>query len=432
MHPFPKIRLIALLSLLFLSACNRPGFDDASLYPVSYSDFENVIVVEGVVEPLHSISIACPAFIDGTIVYMVEDGTFIEKDGVVCTIEDVNLSNNYDASKLALENAVATLNKTRANLEMQYALLASQVETNEADAKIAQMDSLQLVYATPNQRRITELELESSAITRAKFDKKLEALAVIQQSEIRRWELEIKTLSDRLATVEQRMDQLSVKAPQDGLLIRATSWLTGQKMKAGDPVWGNMPIATIPKMTAMKIKIRTSEREFKQIGVNDSVTYLFDAMPENVAFGRITNKVPVGQPVKNGSKVKLFEIEASIDSLIGMPEPGFTANCRVISQSVKNVLVVPQIAIFEQDSVKVAYVPRRRGYEMRQVEIGASSLREAVITDGLKAGERVLLTKPKPSLVNRRTFMPKKPAPRDPANDSIFKYIPLWKLEPDD
>ncbi len=431
MHFYLKNRLSVLLFLACLAcSCKTTGVEDAALLTVSYSDFENVIPVEGFVEPLRSTPIVCPVFIDGTIISLVDDGTIVEKGDVICVLEDANLGSNYDQTKLALENAEATLNKTRADLEMQYALLASQVASNEADAEIARMDSLQLVYATPNQRRIMELQLESSAISKAKFDKKLEALAIIQQSEIRRWEVQIRTLTDRVATVQERMDALNVKAPESGLLVRSNSLLTGQKLMVGDPLWGNMPIATIPQMDGMKVRMRTGEREFKQINVNDSVSFLFDAMPGNFASGKVISKVPVGQPVKRGSKVKVFELEASIDSVAVMPEPGFTASCRVVPQKIKDVIVVPQIAVFEQDSVRVAYVKQRRGYEMRQVATGASSLRETVITEGLEPGEVISLAKPKLSLVRKKTLLPPKRKEYDPAIDSISKYKPLWKPEP--
>ena len=432
MHSFLKIRIIVLSLICIVSSCKTAGVEEAALITVSYSDFENVIPAEGFVEPLHSIPVICPSFIDGNIVSFIEDGTFVEKGDVICVIEDANLGSNYDWTKLALENAEATLNKTKADLEMQYALLASQVATNEADARIAQMDSLQLVYATPNQKRIMELQLESSEITKAKFDKKLEALAIIQQSEIRRWEVEIRTLTSRVASMQERMDALIVKSPQSGLVIRATSWFSGEKIKEGDPVWENMPIATIPQMTGMKVRMQMGEREFKQINVKDSVSYVFDAMPGNIASGKIISKIPVGKPVKRGSKVKVFEIEASIDSMIEMPEPGFTASCRVVPQRIKDVIVVPQIAVFDQDSVKVAYVKYKRGYEMRQVTTGASSLRETVVTGGLAAGDRISLERPKPSLVKKRTFLPPKRPQYDPVNDSITKYRPLWIPEPDE
>lgn len=415
------------MTVFLVCACARHNIDEAALHIVSYSDFEKVISVDGFVEPVNSTNITCPPFVDGIILSITDDGTFVNEGDVICVLEDADMEGEYDRVVLALDNAKATLAKVRADLDLQYALLSAQTESNKADSEIARMDSLQFLYATPNQRRIMELQLESAAITEAKLNKKLEALAIIQQSEIRRWDVQINTLTERASSARKKMEALTVKTPKGGLMVRADSWLTGQKIKEGDNVWNNMPIATIPEMDKMKVKIRTGEHDFKQINVNDSVSYVFDAMPGNAAYGKITGKMPVGQPVSRGSKVKVFEIEASIDSVAELPEPGLSVLCRVVPQRIKNIIAVPQIAVFEQDSMKVVYVRGRKGYEMRQVETGASSLRNVVIAGGLGAGEVISLAKPEPSLVKKRTLMPKPKAGRDPVKDSVFKYNPIWK-----
>lgn len=428
MYPVLKIRFSVLLTVFLACACARHETDEAALHTVSFSDFENVITVDGFVEPVNSTNVTCPQFADAIILSITEDGTFVKEGDVICVLEDADMEGEYDRVVLELNNAKASLAKVRADLTMQYALLSAQVETNKTDTEIARMDSLQFLHATPNQRRIMELQLESAAITEAKLAKKLEALAVIQQSEIRKWEVQINTLTERAASMHERMEALVVKTPKSGLMVRANSWFSGEKVKEGDNVWNNSPIAIIPEMDKMKVKIRTGERDFKQINVNDSVNFVFDAMPRNVASGKITSKMPVGQPVSRGSKVKVFELEASIDSMIELPEPGFTALCHVVPQRIRYIIAVPHIAVFEQDSIKVVYVRGRKGYEMRQVETGPSSLNKIVITEGLDAGELISLAKPKPSLVRKRTLLPKHRIVRDQANDSIFKYIPLWKL----
>jgi hypothetical protein len=56
----------------------------------------------------------------------------------------------------------------------------------------------------------------------------------------------------------------------------------------------------------MKVMISASEGNYKRINVSDFVEYSFDAMPENKAWGKITKKAPVGQPVSENSKVKFF------------------------------------------------------------------------------------------------------------------------------
>ena len=396
---------ILLLSFLLLFSCNLRENNVAVTYTVHQIDFEDVLLIDGVVEPVNSTNVVCANGIDGIVVFLVEDGTFVDEGELVCVIEDQNLQNRYDEIVLSLENAEVNLAKTQADLAMQYALLEAQVKNNEAQTQIANLDSLQLRYATPNQRRIKELELEKATIERAKYEKKLSALRIIQQSEVRKNELEIERLRNRMKSAEEDLKKLKVKAAKKGLAILPLTWMTGQKLKVGDNMWNNMPILTIPEMDRMKVKIMAPERDFKMINVDDSVAYTFDAMPGNFAYGKIRKKTPVGQAVNRDSKVKFFEIEVSIDSVPIMPDPGFTANCRVVLKQAKDTIVVPQIAVFDEDSMKVVYVKQKKGYEMRQVATGLSSQKEIIISEGLQHSETISLIKPKANLIKSRKLL---------------------------
>lgn len=388
-----------------LSSCSSLDDKVVSTYTVVPGDFKNILTVEGFVEPVRVTNIICPGNIDGVIIYLAEEGTIVEKGEIVCRIEDQDNAAEYEEQLVRLENAIANLSKTKTDLQMQYALLEAQVQNNEADTRIASLDSLQLLYATPSQRKIKELELEKVAIEKAKLQKKLEALEVIQQSDILKMELEIKRIQGRVDRVKDLIDKLEFKAPVDGLVIKPIHRITGKPMQVGDPVWTNMQLMTFPDMNEMKIKILASETDYKYMSVNDSVYYTFDAMPGIAGWGKITTKAPVGQAMNN-SKVKYYEVEASIDSVAQMPEPGFTANCNIVIQQVKDTVYVPRITVFEQDSIKVVYVKKNKGFEMRQVLTGDNSPKEAIISAGLHAGEQVALSKPKSSMVKSTVLLP--------------------------
>jgi multidrug efflux pump subunit AcrA (membrane-fusion protein) len=387
--------------LILFSACRPEEGKDISTYTVSRTNFENTLFVDGFVEPVRSANATCPPYIEGVVAYLVEDGVMVNEGDTVCVVEVQELQTNYDQMLIDLENSKAGLNRIKADLSSQYALLEAQVRNNEAETSIARLDSLQLKYSTANQAKIKELELARVTIEKERYEKKLQALSIIQQSEIRRRELEIQQFVNRIESVKSQLDALTVKAPKSGLATRAVYRMTGKKLQVGDPVWHLMPLVVIPDLSEMKVKIKSPEVDYKYINTGDSIIYTFDAMPDNTAWGKITTKSPVGQQYKEGSKVKFFDIEASIDSTQVMPSPGFTVNCRIFLQQVKDTLVVPQVAIFEVDSMKVVYVKNKKGYEMRQVSTGLTSSKEAIITSGLLDNEVVSLSKPQSSLVKK-------------------------------
>jgi multidrug efflux pump subunit AcrA (membrane-fusion protein) len=390
-----QIVFIYILLFLFLFSCSDDN-KSISTYTVPNKNLENILIIDGFVEPVFSTTLQCPGYVDGTIVQFVEDGTLVEEGEIVCVLEDTRLKNDYDELLINIENEQANLSKTKANLEMEYAMLEAQVQNNEAETKIANLDSLQLIYSPQTQQKIKTLEMEIVAIQKNKLEKKLQALSVIQQSEIKRMEFRIQRLLSRAEAAKEKLDGLKIKAPKKGLAIRAANMFSEKhtKLQIGNPIWDGMPLVIIPEMDKMKIKIKAPEKDFKYINLGDSVFYTFDAMPGNKAWGKILKKAPVGQQIAKGSKVKLFEIESSIDSVPVMPEPGVTANCHILIAQVKDTIVIPQVAIFEEDSMKVVYVKRDNGFEMRQIIAGLSSPKEAIITAGLRRNETIALTKP--------------------------------------
>lgn len=391
--------------IFFFFSCNSK--EDTFTYDISPGFFEHSLIIEGLVEPIRFTNLTCPGYVDGIVTFLIENGTPVKEGDIVCIIEDNNQQNNHDNVEIALQNAVAELGKVSAELKTQYALLEAQVKNNEVDTEIAHLDSLQLTFSTPTQRRIKELELERSQIEKVLYERKLNSLNVINQSEIRKMEINIQQLTNRLASAKQILDGLVIRAPKEGLAVVADSRMTGTKLKVGDNVWGNMPLVIIPETSEMKVKMQVSESDFRQINESDSVVYTFDAMPGNWGYGKIIKKLPVGQPIARDSKVKFFEVEASIDSVLYLPEPGFTANTRIITAYVNDTIVVPQVAVHDVDSMKVVYVKKRNKFEMRQVSLGASSMKEMIISEGLSPGEKISLTKPKPSLIKGKKLLAK-------------------------
>ena len=230
-------------------------------------------------------------------------------------------------------------------------------------------------------------------------------MKIINDSEIKSIEINLRRAQSRLETAKEILESLTVRAPKSGLAIVSQSRRSGEKLKIGDEVWNNMPLVIIPEMSEMKVQMRLSETDFKYISENDSVSYSFNAMPDNWANGKITKMLPVGQPYSRDSKLKYFEVEASVDSILEMPEPGFTANCRVIVDYIKDTITVPQVAIFDEDSRKVVYVKKNKTFERREIKTGLSSQKESVVIEGLNRDEKVALTKPNSSLIKSERLL---------------------------
>lgn len=402
-----NLLLVSTLMLISIFSCSEKEKKEVSTYKITNSRFEDILVLEGFVEPVNTTTIGCPDEVNGVIQYLIEDGTYVNDSDVVCILEDAELQKRYNESLVKLETAQGSLAKSEANLAWQYALLEAQVKNNVAASQIANLDSLQLQYLSDKQKRLKELELQKVAIEKSKLEKKLKNLAIINQSEIRRWDFMIQNQTNRAQKLKSMLDALTIKAPRAGLFTKATNWITDNKNQVGDPVWELMPIGYIPDLTKMKVKILASEGNYKRINKNDSVIYSFDALPANKAWGIILTKASIGKPIKKNSKIKVFEIEASIDKANKLPGPGLSATCNVILKRINDTIVIPQITIFEEDSMKVVYVKKQEKFEIRQIITGITSQKNAVVVAGLRRNEVIAFSKPSSERIYKRVLLPK-------------------------
>jgi HlyD family secretion protein len=393
----------SLLALLF--SCQSHDQSPISTYTVKTTDFVDILEINGITEPVQTTSIGCPREADGLITFIVKDGAYVNEGDTVCILEDSNLKKRYDEAVVNLETTKAELNKIKADLDLRYALLEAQVKNNAAQTEISNLDSLQLQYLTKNQQTIKRLELRQVAIEKAKLEKKLKSLAIINQSELKKTEFRIQSLTFQIQSSKEQLEGLVIKSPKQGIVTRAMHY-SGRKVQEGDNLWAGMTMVNIPDLSKMKVMITASEGDYKRISENNLVEYSFDAMPKNKAWGKILKKSPVGKPIKENSKVKLFEIEATIDSANIMPGIGQSANCKVILKRINHSIVIPQIAVFEQDSMQVVFVKNGGKFEMRQVATGTSSLKSTIVIKGLKVGEKISFIKPISSLIEKKTLFP--------------------------
>ncbi len=386
--------VIAMIGMFFVS-CSSEGRSNLTLYTVERGAFDDVLRIEGFTESVSSISLTCPQDADGSIEYLVESGTMVKKGDTLCIIDDPRIEERYENWMLLLENVYADFESAKANAKMELALLEAQVRTNEAETLIAGLDSVQLLYLSPTERRIKELQMEQAVINRSRLAKQITAQKAIQQADIKRIESQISQVERRVEKQRKLLESLVILAPKDGLAIRARRWpWSTQTWLVGDNVWDGRAVVTMPSVDSVKVLIYAQETEYKRIDVGDSIEYTFDAMPENRAWGRITKLSPMGLKRTEGSEVKTFEIEASVDSLLQPIDPGLSANCRVYLQHVPDTLVVPTVCVYHRDSTNVVYVRKGKKYEEREVKLSITTPRSSVIAEGLHEGEQITLIKP--------------------------------------
>ncbi len=393
-----------IVCLLILASCaDKTTYSDILTSPARRKDYQDIIRTEGTLEAINTYSYGCPGiFSDVTILYLIEEGNHVKTGDTLCILEGRELENEYLQALIELEKAEADYIKTKANLDLQYLVLETEVKTIEASTEISRLDSLQMKFTSPSSREIIMLELEMAEIQRSSLMKKLEFLKQINASELQKMKLQITQKQNQVDRLEWQLGTLILTADVEGIVVYARSWQSGVKVREGDVVWADMPIIQIPDLSRMHVKMQVSESVYKRLVIDQAVTHSVDAYPDIILTGRIKYKAPVGKPVKRDSEVKIFEVTASIDSLSVEIQPGLAVTCDVLVNSIQDTIVVPVVTLFDQDSIKVVYVAENNGFIEKEISVSEYNNTEAVIKSGLKGNEILALVRPPASLLHNR------------------------------
>ncbi len=413
------IHTLFIFSLAFLFSCGKKDVN-VSLYRVVKSDFVDEFSVGGFAVPIETKEVVCPYFSGHQIIYLAEDGKRVEVGDTVCVLEDNDLISSYERAIRNKKSLEGTLQKRRVELASEYQLLVSQVASNKVDAEMHQFDSISLTFASPKQKKIQELELEKNSIQRKLLENKLKNLSVIHRAEIEQIKIEIQNSENEVKRVKEKLDAMVLKAPISGTLLLARLW-SGEKVNVGFYPYSSMIVAQITQTSKMKVKMQLTESDYKRVNMADSTAFTFDVMPTVKAVGKITKKSPMGRNIYfNGKKsaIKMFDMEASIEKTDSMPQSDFTTNCKIVLDYIPDTIVVPNIAVFHQDTIDVVFVKTKRGFEKREVQLGKTSSKESIVEKGLEQDEVIALAEPNKNKI-KSTLLLEKNTKKNEHNDTI-------------
>jgi HlyD family secretion protein len=179
-----------------------------------------------------------------------------------------------------------------------------------------------------------------------------------------------------VAELVRRVGELTIRAPFDGLIATVDA-------QDRDAVPPNAPLLTIVDLSKFEIQVEIPE------------SYAAEATagtPAAISYGG--REVP-GTLTAVSPEVRAGQVEGTVQFQGGMP-PGLRQSQRVsvrlIFETRPNVLKVPRGPFLEGGGGRKAYVLADGLATLRPIRVGATSVSEVEIVEGLKEGDRLLLS----------------------------------------
>ncbi|MES2907170.1 MAG: efflux RND transporter periplasmic adaptor subunit [Pseudomonadota bacterium] len=192
---------------------------------------------------------------------------------------------------------------------------------------------------------------------------------------------ELKAARAETEQARAQMGFLSLRAPDDGLIIRRDG-------EIGQLIPANQPVFFMACCAPLRVTANVDEEDIPRVVAGQKVLIQSDAFPDKVFNGKVQSITPKGDAVSRNYRVRISFDDANVPLLIGM-----TAETNIVLSNKIDALLIPNSAIA---SNSVWLVSGNRLVK-RKVETGARGTALTEIRAGLTADDFVVL-KPKTGL----------------------------------
>ncbi|HVZ77213.1 MAG TPA: efflux RND transporter periplasmic adaptor subunit [Gemmatimonadaceae bacterium] len=223
-----------------------------------------------------------------------------------------------------------------------------------------------------------------------------------------------------LENARSMLDKTTIYAPMSGRVTRLNVE-QGETAIQGTLNKDAATLLTISDMSVLETKVKVDETDVARISVGDSALVQLDAFPDTTFLGRVTeisNSSVKNAAAATSSGDQAVDYEVTIRLLNAPPDtrPDFSATAKVVTDTRKNVLAIPIIALTVRENEALANAdtavglgkpkPRKEvgkkdvegvfvvgadnKVTFRPVKVGIAGEKQFEVLDGLKEGERIV------------------------------------------
>ncbi len=233
-------------------------------------------------------------------------------------------------------------------------------------------------------------------ITKKKTLTQLKAAVVTAEARLRSREATAQLDQQRLANIQEHIENCVVKAPTSGQVVYANDAKnsTGEPLIAeGKPVRERQIIFRLPDPKRMQVLTRVNEARIDLVRKGMKARIAVDAFPGTPLYGIVqsVSEYPLPGTVPY-STIKEYAAEVEILQPPRDLRTGMTAKVSIEATTLDQALQVPLQAVIERESRFFCFLPSGKGeVEAREVELGPANDAMVVIKNGLAPDEQVFL-----------------------------------------
>jgi len=279
------------------------------------------------------------------------------------------------------------------------------LKKNILNLELAEND-LDLLKQYTHKRRLAQLEsdVKQAKMALDRTIRKAKADVVQAESNLEAKKAEFEQQQDKLKKIEIQIEKTKIYAPNEGLVVHATSASSGgpprrrmvQPLEEGQEVRERQELIHLPTTSSAKVEVAIHETNLDKVRVGLPVKVTVDAIPNETFWGTVATIAPLpdaGSAWLNPD-LKVYNSDIYLENNSDNLRTGMSCKAEIIIEQHQEATYVPVQAVLRVGGRPTVYVLKGNTLEPRAVEIGLDNNRMVRIIGGLEPGEVVSLTPP--------------------------------------
>lgn len=295
------------------------------------------------------------------------------------------------------------------DLAAEKFLSRTELEADQLDEKKAELQvelahsrrDLLVKWTYPRQLAQMRSDLEQARLALDRVKRKASADIVQAEADLKAKELQFKREREKLDKIKEQIAKCVIVAPLDGMVIYATTGRGGfrgneEPLAEGQQVRERQELIHLPTATDMTAEVKVHESSLDLIRKGMPARITVDALPGQVYEGYVAKigLLPDAQMAWLNPDLKVYSTDVYIKSNGRELRAGMTCRVQIIVKQYDDVVYVPVQSVLRVEGRPTVFVVTPAGIQPRAVTMGLDDNRMVAITDGLQAGESVLLNPP--------------------------------------
>ncbi|MCI0748670.1 MAG: efflux RND transporter periplasmic adaptor subunit, partial [Verrucomicrobia subdivision 3 bacterium] len=255
-------------------------------------------------------------------------------------------------------------------------------------------------YDMPKNQRRLESAWEQARLELDRLRQRTSNQMAQAEANLRTSQRALELTHDKLKELRQQLENSKIKAPQDGLVVYASSSGFGDRgqmlIEEGAQVRQRQEIIKLPDVSQMIVEIRVHESHVLQIRPGLDAYVTVDSIPDRRFKAKVTKVavLPNSQDRWMNPNLKVYSTDVLIEEELPDLKPGASARAEVIITNLVNALTIPLQAVTTVKGRQVCYVQNGADLVPVPVSVGNFNDQFIEIRGGLKEGDLVALTPP--------------------------------------